>query len=70
MSNEWISIKDRLPTKNEEVLVYRGGHIGNMINVYTYLDDNKWEDDYGYWNRTENEGITHWMLLPKPPKGE
>lgn len=66
--NEWISIKTKFPFKNEVVLVYRGGHIGDMMNTYTYLGNDEWEDDFGYWNRTEDEGITHWMHMPEPPK--
>ena len=66
---EWISVEDRLPAKNQEVLVYRRYH-SDLMNVYTYLDNDEWEDNYGYWSRTNDEGITHWMLLPRPPKGE
>ena len=66
--NEWINIKNRLPSKNEVVLAYRGNHIGDLMNTYTYLGDDKWEDDFGYWNRTDEEGITHWMYLPAPPR--
>ena len=69
MSN-WISVKDGLPEKNMDVLIYRGVHIGNLINVYTYLGNNEWEDEYGYWSRTDDEGITHWMPLPEPPGEE
>lgn len=66
--NEWISVKSRMPSKHEMVLVYRGGCIGDLMNTYTYLGNDEWEDDFGYWSRTENEGITHWMHLPAPPK--
>ena len=64
---EWISVKDRLPKSNQEVLVYRGGHIGDLMNVYIYVGNDKWEDEYGYWSVTDDEGITHWMPLPEPP---
>ncbi len=64
---EWISVKDRLPNEGQEVLCYGGG---NLMNVYIYLDDDCWEDEYGYWETAESEGITHWMPLPEPPKGE
>ena len=65
---EWISINNKLPEQNQEVLTCRGRCIGNLINVYTYMGDNQWEDNYGYWNSAEGEGITHWMPLPKLPK--
>lgn len=66
--NNWISIKEDLPEINQEVLIYRGNHIGNLMNTYTYLGNDQWEDEYGIWTRTEDEGITHWMHLPLPPK--
>lgn len=66
----WISVKDRLPETNQEVLVYRGSHIGDLMNVYTYVGNDKWEDEYGYWSVTDDEGITHWMPLPAPPTEE
>ena len=66
--NKWINVNDKLPNKNEDVLVYHGEFIGNLIDVYTYIGNNEWEDDYGYWARTNDEGITHWMPLPEPPK--
>ncbi len=64
---EWISINDKLPERNQEVLTCSGGFIGNLINVYTYMGDDRWEDSYGYWNSAEGEGITHWMPLSKLP---
>ena len=66
VQNKWISIEDMLPDKDQEVLVYRGHHSG-LMNVYIYMGNNEWEDDYGYWGRTDDEGITHWMPLPIPP---
>lgn len=65
---DWTKIKDCLPDKDSYVLCYRGSYIGGMIDVYIYMGDNLWEDSYGYRSRTEDEGITHWMPLPEPPK--
>lgn len=65
--NNWISVKDELPDKDRDVLIYKGNHIGDMMYVYTYLGNNEWEDEYGYWSRTDDEGITHWTPLPEPP---
>ena len=65
----WIRIENCLPDKNIAVLCYRGCYIGEMIDVYTYIGNNLWEDSYGYWSRTEDEGITHWMPLPEAPNG-
>lgn len=68
MMNKWINVKDQLPEKNQGVLIYRGQFIGDLISVYTYIGNNEWEDEYGYWSRTDDEGITHWMSLPEPPR--
>ena len=67
---EWISVKDRLPDIRQEVIAYRGEFRGDIMDMYTYLNNDLWEDAYGYRVSTEHEGITHWMYLPEPPKGE
>ena len=67
--SEWISVKDRLPERGQAVLCYRGDFRGDMMNTYVYLGSGNWEDDYGYRGTAEHEGITHWMPLPKAPKG-
>ena len=64
---DWIKIEDRYPDIEEDVLCYRGYHIGGMKDVYTYKGNDVWEDSYGYWQTTEDEGITHWMELPEDP---
>ena len=67
---EWISVKDRLPDKGQDVLCSRGNHIGALMDVYTYMGDDKWDDTYGNRSCTEDEGITNWQYLPQPPEGE
>lgn len=64
---EWISVDDRLPEDMQEVLCYKGKFWGNLQDVYTYLGDGKWQDDYGNIADTEDEAIAHWMPLPAPP---
>ena len=72
---EWISVKDRLPKKNERVLVTDG----KKICLHYKQSFINWEDAKGedlYCSCSENydrcdfrEGeITHWMPLPSPPK--
>ena len=72
---EWISVKDRLPEKNETVLVYcanktiQGGatrHIGSCDNGFWFL---KTQPGIASFPHLEWE-VTHWMPLPQPPKGE
>lgn len=75
---EWISVKDRLPENDDEVLIYVSTDI-----VQAYLKDGLWK---GSINVTDNmkdgyvndriickqgdhfDFVTHWMPLPEPPK--
>ena len=66
-SSEWISIKDSLPEHKQQVLVYKSKLRDNNMGVYTYFEDDTWEDSYGHWMDAEDYGITHWMQLPSPP---
>ena len=73
---EWISVKDKLPPYNRNVLVYRP-NMAMKILVDTYDgyygdDDDEWYEGWAlYGGDTHgNPVITHWMPLPEPPKGE
>ena len=60
---EWISVEDRLPEDQEEVLVctrLKNG-IRNIDKGYMAIDR--------FIHRGHAE-VTHWMPLPQPPKGE
>ena len=67
----WISVKDRLPKKHQQVLFLYGelimlGHLVNRMDLgwdikyYCFVDDN----NLSY----EVKDVTHWMTLPEPPK--
>ena len=59
--NGWISVKDRLPERNEDqsfLLLTKNGKY--LINTRTKIDD---------WF-VNKYNITHWMYLPEPPKEE
>lgn len=60
---QWISIKDRLPEDQEEVLVCTRSKNGvrNIDKGYMAIDR------FIHRGRAE---VTHWMPLPEPPKGE
>ena len=58
---EWISVEDRVPEDDRDVLVhYYNGYMGNaFVN---------WIDGINRgWCVSEVE-ITHWMEMPKPPE--
>ena len=62
MVGEWISVKDRLPEKNTQVLVFSRGWY--VVCWYAPLNiAATWYDGDTRWT-----GVTHWMPLPDPPK--
>lgn len=61
---EWISVKDRLPEDNKEVLIY----CGSYHELGWYESNNKsWRSDF---LGCCTDDVTHWIPLPEPPKGE
>ena len=74
---EWISVDDRLPDNKEhdwvlaQVVEDNGYmHIPRVME-YRQLKNDWFEETYGWLS--EHNGVftvTHWMPLPKPPKGE
>ena len=65
----WISVKDRLPEGDKVVLCYkadRGIRFGKLLDA-TYADGVQAFMDS---DRNFAFGVTHWMPLPQPPKGE
>ena len=59
---EWISVKDRLPEKDEIVIICTDENFiyaGELIGDTWFLDNDSW-----------TATVTHWMPLPLPPKGE
>lgn len=67
-SGEWISVKDRLPEDNENVLAHtRYGE----IRVFLSDEEGDWFDERGrFYSRNTSGAVTHWMPLPEPPKEE
>ena len=57
---EWISVDDRLPESFESVLVFRDGKI-----TIDHHEENGW---FAY--DFNGKRATHWMPIPKTPKGE
>lgn len=59
--NGWISVKDRLPEPPAKCFVY--SRRMREIGIATYTE-------WGWMTPVYFQEITHWMLLPEPPKGE
>jgi hypothetical protein len=68
---EWISVEDRLPTEQREVLAYYGfdngdGDLGMMFTgVLTYF---AYDKKPHFQHEDLRLRVTHWMPLPEPPK--
>ena len=64
---EWISVDDRLPEDDSDVLAYsRNGEEGRIYPA-NYAKG-VWFDCIFTTSATDT--TTHWMPLPEPPKGE
>lgn len=61
-TREWFSVDDILPEHGEDVLFY------TTLPTYEvgHYDGVEWRGDVWYMS----DEVTHWMPLPKPPKGE
>ena len=61
---KWISVKERLPEVEANVLAYIG--YGCIVVCWLTYD--------GYWQGParifDKDEVTHWMPLPEPPKEE
>ena len=56
----WIPVAERLPEQGQNVIVFSGGNLQPEVFAYHF-----WSEEYNSW-----KGVTHWMPLPNPPKGE
>ena len=61
---EWISVDDRLPPADTAVLLFARWYV--EIGWYDGNND-EWKTGITTF---DNCGVTHWMPLPQPPKGE
>lgn len=80
--NEWISVKDRLPEDEQEVLVIAHGWDGRLVYVgshkrveaqkswLTGITNESSEWSLWGWSYLKEPIVTHWMPIPQPPKGE
>ena len=73
---DWISVDDKHPPYNHDVLVYRP-NMAMKILVDNYAgyygeDDDEWHEGWAKYGKDIHGKpiITHWAYLPQPPKGE
>ena len=59
---EWISVEERLPEDNERVLCFIPDWVERNVGPVIV--------QFGWCCKRRNMGISHWMPLPEPPKGE
>ena len=62
-SSKWIPVSERLPKRNEKVLVCDARE--DYVSMWECFDGGLWLGDEIIW---ETEDITHWMHLPELPK--
>lgn len=79
---EWISVTERLPEDEQEVLVIAHGwgrrlvYVGSHKRVeaqkswLTGIANKSSEWSLWGWSYLKEPIVTHWMPLPQPPKGE
>ena len=77
----WISVKDRLPEKDGDYVVYIQYPYSNLIMIISWTNNYKgfypdlkgkavWYDYDSEYGDCEITNVTHWMPLPLPPEGE
>ncbi len=62
----WISVKDKLPKRNEYVLIYDGCGL-QYVGALLY-DHDEFEYSSCCSCSVRLDDITHWMPLPEPPE--
>lgn len=76
----WISVKDKLPDPEQDVLVIAHGWSGRLLYIGSYQRmeaETSWltgvtskASDWSLWGWSylREPEVTHWMPLPDPPK--
>jgi len=70
-TNNWISVKDRLPDIGERVLICITETEFTQIETAEFIKNNLWFLSYDWNNKFISKFITHWQPLPlSPPETE
>ena len=65
---KWISVTERLPSLDEDVLVCAYGTLIRTWCLHKKYSKRFWETEEGYFD--DFNAVSHWMPLPEPPKEE
>ena len=63
----WISVEDRLPEDETEVIIFVQHKIG-WYRVFGWHDEYGWHSSAEEFGDGESDFVTHWMPLPEPPE--
>lgn len=65
--NEWISVDDRLPEKEQKVFVFYKA-LGEENRIHNDVMATNWRTNKGDFIPVAGYKVTHWRPLPEPPK--
>ena len=66
VGNKWISVEERLPEKDKDVLCYSNKNGGHLFFGYRGYISGEWMEG----GSLHIGDVTHWMPLPEPPEVE
>lgn len=64
---QWISVEDRLPSEDQDVLFYSPTYYSEQYVGYR-AKPNEWCDPNGLTDAVILKYYSHWMSLPTPPE--
>ena len=65
---QWISVEDRLPTEYCQCLIWCPSSFPKNCR---FLSANYYDDNQMFYcdsREITHEDVTHWMMIPEPPK--
>lgn len=66
----WVKCSERLPSSDEEVLVFYKHRCTHDGQIYDMVEQGRYSDVLDHWIQLQGENVTHWMPLPTAPKEE